>query len=85
MKEADILDRDLLAVHQTTQARNGQIVVARVGDEATVKYYRRQGSLVRLEPANDAYRPIEVDLERQELTIEGVAVGVIRSSLTRTR
>jgi repressor LexA len=85
MKDADILDRDLLAVHQTTQARTGQIVVARVGDEATVKYYRRQGSLVRLEPANDAYRPIEVDLERQELTIEGVAVGIIRSSLTRTR
>jgi repressor LexA len=85
MKDADILDRDLLAVHQTTQARNGQIVVARLGDEATVKYYRRQGQLVRLEPANEAYRAIEVDLEQQELTIEGVAVGVIRSSLTRAR
>src|SRR5689334_23134774 len=62
MKNADILDRDLLAVHRTHQARNGQIVVARIGDEATVKYYRRQGQLVRLEPANPAYEPIEIDL-----------------------
>ena len=83
MKDADILDRDLLAVHQTTQARNGQIVVARIGDEATVKYYRRQGQLVRLEPANAAYQPIEIDLRKQELTIEGLAVGVIRTGLTR--
>ena len=85
MKDADILDRDLLAVHQTTQVRNGQIVVARLGDEATVKYYRRQGQLVRLEPANAAYKAIEIDLARQELTIEGLAVGVVRSSLTRAR
>lgn len=85
MKDADILDRDLLAVHQTTQVRNGQIVVARLGEEATVKYYRRQGQLVRLEPANAAYKAIEIDLARQELTIEGLAVGVVRSSLTRAR
>jgi repressor LexA len=85
MKDADILDRDLLAVHQTTQVRNGQIVVARLGEEATVKYYRRQGQLVRLEPANAAYRAIEVDLTREELTIEGLAVGVIRNSLSRSR
>jgi repressor LexA len=85
MKDADILDRDLLAVHQTTQVRNGQIVVARLGEEATVKYYRRQGQLVRLEPANAAYRAIEVDLTREELTIEGLAVGVIRNSLSPAR
>lgn len=85
MKDADILDRDLLAVHQTSQARHGQIVVARIGDEATVKYYRRQGQLVRLEPANPAYQPIEIDLRKQELTIEGLAVGVIRTGLTRAR
>lgn len=87
MKDADILDRDLLAVHQTTQARNGQIVVARLvdDDEATVKYYRRQGHIVRLEPANAAYRPIEVDLREQDLSIEGLAVGVIRTSLPLKR
>lgn len=85
MKDADIQDRDLLAVHQTTQVRSGQIVVARVGDAATVKYYRRQGHLVKLEPANAAYQPIEIDLRKQELTIEGLAVGVIRTGLPRSR
>jgi repressor LexA len=83
MKDADILDRDLLAVHRTKQARNGQIVVARIGDEATVKYYRRQGQLVRLEPANPAYAPIEIDLREQELAIEGLATGVVRTVLSR--
>jgi repressor LexA len=82
MKDADILDRDLLAVHRTHQARNGQIVVARIGDEATVKYYRREGQLVRLEPANPAYAPIEIDLRQQELAIEGLATGVIRTALS---
>jgi repressor LexA len=81
MKDADILDRDLLAVHRTKQVRNGQIVVARIGDEATVKYYQRQGQLVRLEPANPAYAPIEIDLREQELVIEGLATGVIRTAL----
>ena len=87
MKDADILDRDLLVVHQTAQVRNGQIVVARLvdDDEATVKYYRRQGHKVQLEPANAAYRPIEIDLRRQQLSIEGLAVGVIRTALPRAR
>jgi repressor LexA len=85
MRDADILDSDLLAVHQTTQIRNGQIVVARLVDEATVKYYHRQGHLVRLEPANPDYRPIEVDLREQDLTIDGLAVGVIRTTLPRSR
>ena len=87
MKDADILDRDLLAVHQTQQVRNGQIVVARLvdDDEATVKYYRRQGHIVRLEPANAAYRPIEIDLREQDVSIEGLAVGVIRTALPRVR
>ncbi len=83
MKDADILDRDLLAVHRTNQARNGQIVVARIDDEATVKYYRRQGQLVRLEAANPAYAPIEIDLREQELSIEGLATGVVRTVLSR--
>ena len=87
MEDADILDRDLLVVHQTQHVRNGQIVVARMvdDDEATVKYYRRQGHKVRLEPANAAYRPIEIDLREQDLSIEGLAVGVIRTALPRIR
>jgi repressor LexA len=85
MQDADLLDRDLIAVHQTADARNGDIVVARIGDEATVKYFRREGHRVRLEPANAAYRPIEIDLRREELTIEGLAVGVIRARLARPR
>lgn len=83
MKDADILDRDLLAVHRTSQVREGQIVVARIGDEATVKYYRRHAQVVLLEPANSAYQPIRIDLNEQELVIEGVGVGVIRTALTR--
>jgi repressor LexA len=83
MKDADILDRDLLAVHRTNQARNGQIVVARIDDEATVKFYRRQGQLVRLDAANPAYAPIEIDLREQELSIEGLATGVVRTVLSR--
>jgi len=85
MKDADILDRDLLAVHQTSQVSDGQIVVVRIGDDATVKYYRRQGDRVRLEPANAAYQPIEIDLRQQELTIEGLAVGVIRTGFARSQ
>ena len=83
MKDADILDRDLLAVHRTKQVRNGQIVVARLGEEATVKYYLRQGQRVRLEPANPDFAPIEIDLREQELAIEGLATGVIRTALSR--
>jgi repressor LexA len=83
MKDADILDRDLLAVHQTQQVRNGQIVVARIEEEATVKYFRRQGHRVRLEPANAAYQPIEIDLREQALTIEGLAVGIIRTGMRK--
>lgn len=82
MKDADILDRDLLAVHQTAEVSDGQIVVARIGDEATVKYYRRRDHLVMLEPANIAYQPITNDLRKQELSIEGLAVGVIRTGLS---
>lgn len=78
MRDANIFDRDLLAVHRTSQASNGQIVIARIDDEATVKYYEQRGHLVSLLPANPDYAPIEVDLRRQELTIEGLAVGVIR-------
>jgi repressor LexA len=85
MIEAGILDRDILAVHRTREVRNGQIVVARIGEEATVKYYRRSGQLLRLEPANAAFRPIEVDLAREACTIEGVVVGLLRNGLPQAR
>jgi repressor LexA len=85
MLDADIHDRDILAVHRTTQVNNGQIVVARLGDEATVKYYRRNGHLLRLEPANSAYKPLEVDLRRQHCVIEGLVVGLVRRGLPQAR
>lgn len=85
MRDADIRDRDILAVHRTAQASNGQVVVARLGDEATVKYYRRQGHLLRLEPANPAFKPIEVDLRRQQCAIEGLVVGLVRSGTPQAR
>ena len=81
MQDAGILDGDLLAVHRTPEARNGQIVVARVDDEVTVKRFQRHGSLVRLLPENADFSPIEVDLRQQELAIEGLGVGVIRPAL----
>jgi repressor LexA len=81
MQDAGILDGDLLAVHRTPEARNGQIVVARLDDEVTVKRFRRRGFQVQLLPENTDFMPIEVDLRRQELTIEGLGVGVIRPKL----
>ncbi len=81
MQDAGILDGDLLAVHRTPEARNGQIVVARVDDEVTVKRFRRRGFLVQLVPENIDFVPIEVDLRHQELAIEGLGVGVIRPKL----
>lgn len=81
MRDAGIAHRDILAVHRTSQALNGQIVVARLGDEATVKYYRRQGHRLRLEPANPDFSPIEVDLRHQECQIEGLVVGLLRAEL----
>jgi len=81
MQDAGILDGDLLAVHRTPEARNGQIVVARVDDEVTVKRFRRRGYRVQLIPENVDFEPIEVDLRQQELAIEGLGVGVIRPRL----
>jgi repressor LexA len=83
MRDAGIRDRDILAVHRTAQADNGQVVVARLGDEATVKYYRRRGALVRLEPANADFNPIEIDLRRHAFAIEGLVVGIIRAGVPR--
>ena len=79
MRDAGIMDGDLLAVHRTEEVRNGQIVVARLADEVTVKRYRRRGAKVWLIPENSEMSPIEVDLKREELIIEGRVVGVLRT------
>ena len=79
MRDAGILEGDLLAVHRTQEARTGQVVVARLADEVTVKRFRRRGHAVQLLPENPDFEPIEVDLRNEPLVIEGVAVGVIRN------
>jgi len=83
MRDPATAHRDILAVHRTPQATNGQIVVARLGEEATVKYYRRRGSLLRLEPANPEFAPLEIDLRREACEIEGIVVGIVRTELLR--
>ena len=79
MKNIGILDGDLLAVHKTQEARNGQIIVARVDEDVTVKRFERKGSTVLLHPENEEFSTIKVDLAQQYFTIEGLAVGVIRN------
>jgi repressor LexA len=79
MRDAGILDNDLLAVHRTAVARNGQIVVARIGEEVTVKRFRQQGHQVELLPENLEFKPILIDLRHEQLAIEGLGVGIIRS------
>ncbi len=84
MRDAGILDGDLLAVHRTRHAENGQVVVARLGDEVTVKRFRRHGRWkhrVQLLPENPEFPVIELNLREQELVIEGLGVGLLRGSL----
>lgn len=78
MKNAGILDGDLVAVHRTPNVRNRQIIVARLENEVTVKRYRQEGPVVWLLPENEDFEPIKVDLKQQSMLIEGVVVGVIR-------
>jgi len=79
MRDIGIRDGDLLAVHRQATARNGQVVVARIGDEVTVKRFERRGDVVRLLPENADFEPIRVDLSREPLEIEGLAVGLLRT------
>jgi repressor LexA len=79
MKDIGIMDGDLLAVHQTTDVKNGQVVVARIEEDVTVKRFKREGNVVYLHAENEDFEPIKVDLENQEFNIEGIAVGIIRS------
>jgi repressor LexA len=79
MRDAGILDGDLLAVHRTREARSGQIVVARVHDEVTVKRLRRRGASVELLPENPDFEPIVIDTREESFAIEGIAVGLVRN------
>ncbi len=83
MKDAGILDGDLLAVHSTDQARNGDIVIARIEDEVTVKRFKRErnNALVELWPENPDFDVIKVDLRDDAFSIEGLSVGVIRREI----
>ena len=79
MKNIGILEGDLLAVHKADQARNGQIIVARVEDDVTVKRFEKKGNIVYLHAENEDYTSIVIDLTNQSLSIEGLAVGIIRN------
>ncbi|MFO1226072.1 transcriptional repressor LexA [Roseateles sp.] len=79
MRDAGMLDGDLLAVQSTREARNGQIVVARLGDEVTVKRFKRSGAVIELLPENPDFQPIRVQEGSEPFSIEGLAVGLIRT------
>ncbi|MEZ5500021.1 MAG: transcriptional repressor LexA [Steroidobacteraceae bacterium] len=83
MKDAGILDGDLVAVHRTAEVRNRQIIVARLENEVTVKRYRQEGAFAWLLPENPDFEPIKVDLKKTEMLIEGVVVGVVRRGSAR--
>jgi repressor LexA len=83
MRDEGILDGDWLVVHRTRTAKSGQIVVARLGDDVTVKRLKLRGRKAELVPANPDFQTLHLDLERQPLEIEGVAVGVIRNLSAR--
>jgi repressor LexA len=78
MKDAGILDGDLVAVHRTPEVRNRQIVVARLENEVTVKRYKQEGTLIWLLPENPDFEPIRVNVKEDAIIIEGVVVGVLR-------
>jgi repressor LexA len=79
MKDEGILDGDWLVVHRTKEARSGQIVVARIGDDVTVKRLKLRGHKAELIPANPDFETLHLDLHHDSLAIEGIAVGVIRN------
>ncbi|MCI0505154.1 MAG: transcriptional repressor LexA [Gammaproteobacteria bacterium] len=78
MRDAGIYDGDLLAVRRTSRAHNGQIVVARIEDEVTVKRLKVKGNIAYLQPENPDFDVIKVNMKKQPLDIEGIAVGVLR-------
>lgn len=80
MRDVGIMDGDFLAVKQVREASNGQIVVARIGDEVTVKRFRRTKDLIELLPENPDFKPIVVEPD-EPFELEGLAVGLIRNSM----
>jgi len=81
MRDAGIIDGDLLAVQKTREARNGQIVVARLGDEVTVKRFRRTRTTIELLPENPDFQPIIVPFGDVDFELEGIAVGLVRNDM----
>ena len=81
MRDAGIMDGDLLAVQRATEAKNGQIVVARLGDEVTVTRFRRNRNTIELLPENPDFEPIVVTSGEADFVIEGLAVGLIRNNM----
>jgi repressor LexA len=79
MRDAGILDGDLLAVKKIDSAKNGQIVVARLGDDVTVKRYKKSGSVIELLPENPDFEPIRVNSGEDNFALEGLAVGLLRA------
>lgn len=79
MRDAGILDGDLLAVKKVESVKNGQIIVARLGDDVTVKRYRKTGALIELLPENPDFAPIKVKPDDDSFALEGLAVGLLRS------
>lgn len=79
MRDVGIVDGDLLAVQRASEAKNGQIVVARLGDEVTVKRFKRGRSGIELLPENPEFEPIIVRSGDESFALEGLAVGLIRS------
>jgi repressor LexA len=79
MRDEGILDGDWLVVHRTSEAKSGEIVVARIGDEVTVKRFKIRGHKVELIPANPDFKTLHLDLHHDSLSIEGIAVGVMRN------
>lgn len=82
MRDAGILDGDLLAVKKASEARNGQIVVARIGNDVTVKRFRRHaaGGMIELLPENPDFQPIVIDARSEDFALEGIGVGLIRTA-----
>ena len=79
MRDIGIMDGDLLAVKKTDTAKNGQIVVARLGDEVTVKRYKKSGGVIELLPENSDFKPIRVEAGAEDFALEGLAVGLLRA------
>ena len=78
MREAGILEGDLIAVNRELAPRNGDTVVARIDDDVTVKRLQKNGKIVELHPENPDFDVIQVDPERHDFAIEGVVVGLLR-------